>query len=321
MKIKELKDNIIEFLRNYNYSYNYISSKKVLERKFINEILYLLLKNNYNRFSLIQETDSLINSIQKELKNIKYFLDSQKNSKDTTIEELRKKILNEIGFWEGKKSNINIWKRSKSSSNINNDKILSLTNEEKDLLKKYLSSISEDSFTSIIASKDNNSNGIKAEKIQVILEFLFFIRDKTIDIIHLLNKSASLFFEFLKPGLNGEQVTQSEQKIESFEANSNDEEDNANEDIEELQKEFNSNIEINTSKNEEIFNKLSDSSINDINCLSALEFIFNFKSSTGYLNELKYLFENIVLPERNIKIGINNIKNDKIEINYCIQFY
>ena len=302
MKIKELKDNIIEFLRNYNYSYNYISSKKVLERKFINEILYLLLKNNYNRFSLIQETDSLINSIQKELKNIKYFLESQKNSKDTTIEELRKKILNEIGFWEGKKSNKNIWKRSKSSSNINNDKILSLTNEEKDLLKKYLSSISEDSFTSIIASKDNNSNEIKAEKIKVILEFLFFIRDKTIDIIHLLNKSASLFFEFLKPGLNGEQVTQSEQKIESFEANSNDEEDNANEDIEELQKEFNSNIEINTSKNEEIFNKLSVSSINDINCLSALEFIFNFKSSTDYFNELKYLFENIVLPERNIKI-------------------
>ena len=132
----------------------------------------------------------------------------------------------------------------------------------------------------------------------------------------MLNKSAWLFFEFLKPGLNGEQVTQSEQKIEIFEANSNDEEDNENEDIEELQKEFNSNIEINTSKNEEICNKLSVSSINDINCLSALEFIFNFKSSTDYFNELKYLFENIVLPERNIKIGINNIKNDKIEINY-----
>ena len=93
------------------------------------------MKNNYNRFSLIQETDSLINSIQKELKNIKYFLDSQKNSKDTTIVELRKKILNEIGFWEGKKSNKNNWKKSKSSSNINNDKILSLTNKERDLLK------------------------------------------------------------------------------------------------------------------------------------------------------------------------------------------
>ena len=52
--------------------------------------------------------------------------------------------------------------------------------------------------------------------------------------------------------------------------------------------------------------------------MSNNKFIFNFKSSTGYLNELKYLFENIVLPERNIKIGINNIENDKIEINYCI---
>ena len=92
----------------------------------------------------------------------------------------------------------------------------------------------------------------------------------------MLNKSASLFFEFLKPGLNGEQVTQSEQKIESFEANSNDEEDNENEDIEELKKEFNSNIEINTSKNKEIFNKLSVSSINDINLPFCSRIYFQF---------------------------------------------
>ena len=57
----------------------------------------MVFKNNYQSFSPIEETDSLINSIQKELKNIKYFLDSQKNSKDTTILEVRNKILNEIG--------------------------------------------------------------------------------------------------------------------------------------------------------------------------------------------------------------------------------
>ena len=34
-------------------------------------------------------------------------------------------------------------------------------------------------------------------KIQVILEFLFFIRDKLIFTIHLLNEASSLFFEFL----------------------------------------------------------------------------------------------------------------------------
>ena len=155
MKIKELKDNIINFLRNYNYSYNYISSKKVLERKFINEILYVIFKNNYQRFSPIEETDSLINSIQKEVKNIKYFLDRQTNSKNSTLEELKKKIINEVDFWEGKKSNKNFFKKGKSSQKEKGNKIYSLSHEEKVLLNKYLSSSCDDSFTSIYASKDN----------------------------------------------------------------------------------------------------------------------------------------------------------------------
>ena len=315
MKIKELKDNIINFLRNYNYSYNYISSKKVLERKFINEILYVIFKNNYQRFSPIEETDSLINSIQKELKNIKYFLDKQTNSKNSTLEELKKKIINEVDFWEGKKSNKNFLKKGKSSQKEKGNKIYSLSNEEKVLLNKYLSFTSDDFFTSIYASKDKIFNVINNERLQVILEFLFFIRDKTIDIIHLFNKTAPLFFEFLKSGLNNEQGTESE-KNKIVEIKSDDEEYNEEEDLERLQMEFNSNIEGNKMKNEEIFNKSSASSINEIKCLSALEYISNFKLSNDYSSELKYLFEKIVLPERKTKVEINNIENEGEEINY-----
>ena len=73
IKIVELKQNIINFLRNYDYSFNYISSKKVLELNFINEIIFLLFKYNYNRFQLVGETTSIVNSIQKELKNVLKF--------------------------------------------------------------------------------------------------------------------------------------------------------------------------------------------------------------------------------------------------------
>jgi len=43
----------------------------------------------------------------------------------------------------------------------------------------------------------NNSKDIHSNKLQVILEFLFFLRDKTIDIINLLNDNSILFFQFL----------------------------------------------------------------------------------------------------------------------------
>ena len=44
IRIIELKEQIIDFLHDYKYSYNYISSKKVLGHKFINWILYILFK-------------------------------------------------------------------------------------------------------------------------------------------------------------------------------------------------------------------------------------------------------------------------------------
>ena len=147
------------------------------------------------------------------------------------------------------------------------------------------------------------------------IQILFFIRDKTIDIIHLFNKTAPLFFEFLKSGLNNEQGTESE-KNKIDEIKSDDEEYNEDEDLERLQMEFNSNIEGNKMKNEEIFNKSSASSINEIKCLSALEYISNFKPSNNYSSELKYLFVKIVLPERKTKVEINNIEDEGEEINY-----
>ena len=56
-------------------------------------------------------------------------------------------------------------------------------------------------------------------------------------------------------------------KNKIVEINSDDEEYNEDEDLEHLQMEFNSNIEGNKMKNEEIFNKSSSSSENEIKCL------------------------------------------------------
>ena len=50
-KIKEIKEKLEENLRNYCHSYQYVSSKKVLERKLINSIIFIILKNHYNLFN------------------------------------------------------------------------------------------------------------------------------------------------------------------------------------------------------------------------------------------------------------------------------
>ena len=157
IKIVELKQNIINFLRNYNYSFNYISSKKVLERKFINEIIFLLFKYNSNRFQLVGETASIINSIQKELKSVLKFLDNQQNikgSQESIINKLKKDIQEEVNFWEGKKEQKDIWKKG-SKVPTKSYKKISLSNEEKAALDKYSLSVSEDSYTTIMASKNN----------------------------------------------------------------------------------------------------------------------------------------------------------------------
>ena len=61
---------------------------------------------------------------------------------------------------------------------------------------EYSLSNTEDSYTAIYASKLKNPKGIIADKFQIIIEFLFFIRDNIIDTIHLLNETVVLFFIF-----------------------------------------------------------------------------------------------------------------------------
>ena len=176
----------------------YIFSKKIPELKFINRILFILFKYNHKRFQEIIEDEHIINSIQNELKNILKFLG---DSIDNTKEQLKSKISEEIKFLEEKKLKKQAY-TFKTPLNLEKNKIKSknnlvLTDKEKDLLKDYLISDFEDSYSTILASEINNTDRITSKKLQVILEFLFFIRDKTSAIIHSLNEASSLFFQFL----------------------------------------------------------------------------------------------------------------------------
>ena len=330
MRIMELKGNIMNILQNYYDSYNNLSSKKVLERKFINEIIYLLFKYNYNRFQRIKEDDYIINSIQKELQNIIRFLG---NSNNNTKIKLIEKIKNEIQYLERKKElnnkknyfSKNVPKPKKGDKyNVYSKGKVSLTIEEKALLNEYLSSSTEDSYTSIYASKFNNTDGINYAKIQVIIEFLFFIRDKTISTIHLLSESSSFFFEFLNK-FTSNKDNNIPDKNEILELNNKENEihdlicddDNT---IEELKNNYMYNYsEEHKVKNEEIFSKLTVKSSDTINYISALNYIFRNKHKNDNINEIKYLYENISLPENTI----NNIlkENGKVtNINYYLEY-
>jgi hypothetical protein len=94
-KIKEIKEKLSYYLRNYFHSFDYISSKKVLERKLINSIIFLLFKNHSSLFKKIEFTSSIMFSLIKELKDILKFLgNSSKKS------PLYKKIKKEIEYFE-----------------------------------------------------------------------------------------------------------------------------------------------------------------------------------------------------------------------------
>ena len=180
IKINKLFINHYYHFKNKNYSiylflivnwfYNlyYISSKKVLERKFINGILYELFKHNHGRFQKIKEDDNIINSIQKEIQNIIKFLGEVEDSKKTGLIE---KLNNELTSLESRKSikNFGNKKGQKYYSKAGGTKIentpkknyvqnekLSLTKEEKALLNNYIFSNAEDSYSRIFASESNN---------------------------------------------------------------------------------------------------------------------------------------------------------------------
>ena len=228
--IMELKSNIINFLRNHNYSFYYIFSKKILELKFINRILFILFKYNHKRFQEIIEDEHIINSIQNELKNILKFLG---DSIDNTKEQLKYKISEEIKFLEEKKLKKQAY-TFKTPLNLEKNKIKSknnlvLTDKGKDLLKDYLISDFEDSYSTILASKINNTDRITSKKLQVILEFLFFIRDKKSAIIHLLNEASSLFFQFLNQYSFKKSIDKNEIKEETKNEISDDDEEEEDE--------------------------------------------------------------------------------------------
>ena len=67
---------------------------------------------------MVGDSVSIMNSIQKELKNVLKFLDNKENNKvsqNSIITDLKKDIQNEINFWEGKKEKKDIWKRSSNT--------------------------------------------------------------------------------------------------------------------------------------------------------------------------------------------------------------
>ena len=328
IKIKEIKNNIINFLRNYNYSYNYISSKKVLERKFINSILFTLFKYHHEKFDKVKESDNLINALQKELQNILRFLG---DSKEDIVTGLKQKITYEYKLLESKKkSNKPGNKKSNITEKITKKK-LSLTIKEKDLLQNYLLSASEDSYTTITASKSNSPGIINYKKLQVITEFLFFIRDKTVNIIHLLNKNVLIFFEFLnqccpnkkEEKQKEEQIEINEIKNEGDEYSSDDDVDDEDVDIdnddyiEELKNDFNTSFsKAYEKKNKDIFKSQKIKTKNEINLTSALKYIFYSSSDNDFSNEINYLYENVVLPKRNKGIELPKIEKEKNEENY-----
>ena len=335
VRLTELKGKIIDFLRNYNYSFNYISSKKVLERKFINGIIYDLFKHNHGRFQKIKEDDNIINSIQKEIQNIIKFLEDVKDSKKAGLIE---KLNKEITSLESRKNIKNIGNKkligqkyhSKASGNTSkknyeqNEK-LSLTKEEKALLDNYLFSNTEDSYSRIFASESNNSGGISHKKIQVILEFLFFVRDKTIRTIHLLNESSSQFFDFLNIcSLNKNINKNDNQESNNINTNKNviannsdDEDDN---EIEELKKDFNCQFLSNyKEKNEKLFKSISIETKDKIKCSSALNYIFSNTPKENYAKVISYLYENVVLPERNEVNIINKGPEDSTKKYYAFK--
>ena len=312
IRIEHLKNDIIKFLEKYDSSYNIILSKKVLERKFINGIIYALFKYNHDKFDKIKESASILNSIKKELENIENFLDGyDKDNNDKICVNLKAKIKKYIESLEEKLQN-KAYKKKDNKKKLNernesqNKNIF--TKEEKLILNKYVSSNSEDSYTRIYASKLNYSKDINASKLQAILEFLFFLRDKTIDIIHILNDNAILFFQFLTNNAHEELDEDNDDENNIYYNYINDDNIGLLEMKMEVKFKFSKNHK---SENETFFNDLSLKPTKEINCLSALNYIINNENNKDYENELRYIYENVVLPEKKKYKDLISKKNEQ----------
>ena len=315
-KIKEIKTKLLDYIGNYYYSFNYVSSKKVLERKLINSIIVSLLKNHHDKFQKVEISENIINSIQKELSDILKYLG---NSSEHNL--LYNKISNQISYFEQFKREKIFTSYNKNKQLINVSTIgekVFLTDEDKKVLEKYISESIDDSYTRIITLKDIKPDFFSPEKLQVILEFLFYIRDKTIKTIHILDKSALSFFEYL----NKNPFENQEEKKEENSIYNEGEEDDL---IEELkiysQPKYSSDS---NSINLNVFNRLKIKSKEEIDLGSALNYIFFYKSKIDYTKEIKYLYDNIVLPLEKItnnKDEQNEMKKNKwMNLNNQIQY-
>ena len=288
IKVRDIKAKLEDHLRNYCYSYHYVSYKKTMERQLINSIIFILLKNHYNLFDPVKLNENLANSLKKELKDILEFLvNYPKNS------SLSNKIKKEIKYFE-------TFKNSKDYKDNNKfifketGGIVFLTKEEKEILKNYYSRISEESYTSIYAAKEIKNPPIESLKLQIILDFLFYLRDKTINIIHILEKNALSFFEYLnqKPSKNSEEEKESKNLI-NIEGDKK--EDKAQ--LEEMKYYIPPKRSNNAKKiNSQLLSVLKVNPRNEIDSYSAFDYIFFYKTKENYNKEIQYMYQNFVLP-------------------------
>ena len=315
-EIKEIKKDIKSAISNYYLSFNLVPSKFILERKIINLFIHSILRRFYSSFKDIKENDNIINSILKELNKMYKYLDK----KGEIAEPLKKKIWNQINFYESKTKNkesnsSTLWRKGNPYIEKQN---LIITEKEKLLLENYKSENADnENYSTIIVRKDipNIKLNLSAGKLQVIIDFLFFLRKKTIDVIHLLSKHSSSFFSLFND-INTNEMNQV-QNIISVNDDSN---------LPELLKEINLNSSENYSQiNEHIFKKIRVGNEKKIKFKHAFQYFFKESIISDYSKELDYLYDNIILSkESEIKIQkmINNAQNEihsitaKFEINF-----
>ena len=150
------------------------------------------------------------------------------------------------------------------------------------LLKEYsLTNLDNDSFTSIFVDEPNKNSIIQPKRLQVIIEFLFFMRDKSIDIIHLLNKQSALYFPLLNRPNILKDINNNDKEINNINIMNKDENQN--------------NINYNE-KNMELFNKIKVNLKENILCRHAFLYLFQEKMELDYKKEVEYLINNIIIP-------------------------
>ena len=304
LEIDNLKNHINEILSNYYYSYNFISSKKIIERKIINTYLYSILKHYYSYFKPIKEDEKIINTIIKELSAIiKYF----KSRKDA--ESLVNKIKFELNNFQTKllinkdyekfkyqKNKIKYKKESKSLKELIDNQIIKLEPNDMQLLKEYsIQNLDNESFTTILVDESKNNFIIQPNKLQVIIEFLFFLRDKAIDIIHLLEKDSALYFPLLNKTDISIECENSEKIIKIINENENEKDINYIE------------------KNKQLFKKIRVNKKEEILLKHTFQYLFQEKVKYNYKKEVQYLIDNIIIPNNKINTQLDYIPSKIVQ--------